>query len=265
MRSSAPIAMHRQYVSGLAENSESQYLEDLNLRDLVRHFPSVTICRSGFPMTTAVGLDHRVLLPPFLPVCRNQDGLFITVLKRIHPQGYFAHLPFALAHESSGLKINDPTWTSSTRIADQIKEFVAAWPEPPGRQSADSRCRSLGTYLIGISRMTQSDFEEMTRIVLMRRTTRLIRDCEAAIARHDSQPEFWVRDLSDRIVEMKQSTVRADFTVPSDLSALFPLGRTHAKTQQLIRKFGKLLYWWPEIVKVTRNLAEGRVRLGREI
>jgi hypothetical protein len=265
MRSTAPIAMQRRYESRFAMDNELQYSEDLKLRDIVRHFSSTTICRSGFPMTTAVGIDHRVLLPPFLPVGRNEDGLFVAAVKRIHPQAYFAHLPFALTHKPGDMRKNDPAWTSSTRIADQIIEFVASWPEPPRQQAADARCRSLGDFLIGLSCMSQPDFEEMTRVLLLRRATRLINDCETAIARYDGQPAFWARDLSDRIAEIRQAAIRAEFTVPCDLAALFSSEQLHEATQRLLRQFGELLYWWPEIVKATRNLADGGVRLGRII
>jgi hypothetical protein len=262
IRSSALIAMQRQYESQQAMDNESQYSEHLRLRDIVRHFPSTTICRSGFLMTTAVGLDHRVLLPPFFPVCRNQDGLFVAVVRRIHPQGYFAHLPFALTHKPLGIRKNDSRWMSSTRIADQIIEFVAMWPEPLGQQAADSRCRSLGDFLIGISRMRQAEFEEMTRVLLLKRATRFINHCETAIAHYDGQPEFWARDLCDRIAEIRQAAIRADVAVPCDLAALFSSDNVHDATQQLIRQFGELLCWWPEIVKSTESLAEGGVRLG---
>ena len=265
MRSSAPIAMLRQYEPKFEMDSEEQYTEDLELRELVRHFQTTTICRNGFSMTTAVGLDHRVLLPPFLPICRNQDGLFVAVLRRIQPQGYFAHLPFALMHKPSGMRKNDPTWTSSTRIADQIIEYVAAWPEPVVQLGAEERCTALGNYLIGISSMRQPEFEEMTRVLLLRRASRLIRDCEMAMARYSGQPGFWVRDLCDRITEIRSATIRADFAVPCDLRGLLSLESIHNATQQLVRQFGELLCWWPEVVKASRSLAEGGVRLGRKI
>lgn len=264
MRSSAPIAMLRQYEPRLAMDSELQYRDDLTRRDIVRHFPSTMICRSGFPMTTAVGLDHRVLLPPFLPVCRNQDGLFVAVVKRIHPHGYFAHLPFALTHKPSAIRRNDPTWMS-TRIADQIIEFVATWPEPAGQDDANTRCRSLGEFLIGISWMKQPDFEEMTRELLLKRATRFINDCEKAMARYEHQPGFWVRDLCDQIAEIRRATIRTDFGVPCDLAAIFRAEHIHGVMQQLIRQFGELLCWWPEIVQASRNLANGGIRLGRMI
>jgi len=265
MRSTAPIAMQRWYETQLTAENELQYSEDLTRRDVVRHFSSATICRRGFPMTTAVGIDHRVLLPPFLPVCRNQDGLFIASVKRIHPHAYFAHLPFALTHKPGVIRKNDPAWTSSTRIADQIMEYIAAWPEPPRQQAADTRCSSLGEFLIGISCMSRPDFEEMTRILLLRRATRLINDCETAMAHYDRQPAFWARDLSDRITEIRQATIHAEFTAPCDLAALFSSEHLHDATQLLLRQFGELLCWWPEIVKITKNLADGGLRLGRLI
>jgi hypothetical protein len=264
MRSSAPIAMLRQYESRLAADNELQYREDLKLRDIVRHFPSTTICRTGFPMTTAVGLDHRVLLPPFMPVCRNQDGLFVATVKRVHPQGHFAHLPFALTHKPSEMRKNDSAWTS-TRIAEHIVEYIATWSEPPAQQDADMRCRSLGEFLIGISSMREPDFEEMTRVLLLRRATRFIKECETLLARYHRTPKFWARDLCDRIAEIRKAMISEDFTVPCDLAALFSSEHIHEATQELIKKFGELLYWWPEVVKTTRTLADGNVRLGKLI
>ena len=39
-----------------------------------------TITDSGYCMALNLGLDNRHLLPPFLPVQRNQDGVFAAVL-----------------------------------------------------------------------------------------------------------------------------------------------------------------------------------------
>jgi hypothetical protein len=51
-------------------------------------------------MSYCMGLDNRSLLPPFLPVGRNEDGVFGVTLGLTDENALFAHLPYGVIHDS---------------------------------------------------------------------------------------------------------------------------------------------------------------------
>jgi len=63
-----------------------------------------TVQPSVFPfgMMGAFGLDASQIVPPVLPAGRNQDGLFVLMLRMIDNQACLVHLPLAVAHRLAG-------------------------------------------------------------------------------------------------------------------------------------------------------------------
>ena len=53
-------------------------------------------------MALNLGLDHRQLLPPFMPVQRNQDGVFGTLVTTCCAGTYFGFLPWLIVHDPPG-------------------------------------------------------------------------------------------------------------------------------------------------------------------
>jgi hypothetical protein len=51
-------------------------------------------------MAIGLFLHNSAPLPPFMPQHRNEDGVFGALLRRCLPQGYFAHVPFAMLHDA---------------------------------------------------------------------------------------------------------------------------------------------------------------------
>ncbi|MDP3962776.1 MAG: hypothetical protein Q8Q03_02845, partial [bacterium] len=70
--------------------SEEAYQKIILNRHVLRktNFPAIT--DGSFLMTTTVALDHREVLPPFLPVFRNSDSVFGTTLRKCFENGYIS-------------------------------------------------------------------------------------------------------------------------------------------------------------------------------
>ncbi len=80
-------------------NSENYYRDACRSRSLCRVVPQLTVTDNVWGTSTAMGLDARAMLPPFLPLFRNQDAVFGLSILLTNGKSYFGHLPWAVRHE----------------------------------------------------------------------------------------------------------------------------------------------------------------------
>jgi hypothetical protein len=95
--------------------SPEVYRAALTGRRLLRAVSQATVCRPGYSMALNLGLDNRRLLPPFLPVMRNQDGVFAALMRACFPDSLFGFLPWTVVHEPP---------TPRPSLADGMRESV---------------------------------------------------------------------------------------------------------------------------------------------
>ncbi len=86
-------------------------------RELVRHVASYTPGHPEPCVTMCAGMDNRDLLPPFFPICRNEDGIFGYMLGRCVDETYAGHLPWAIEHSPVGQR------TCNAEAASGIRRF----------------------------------------------------------------------------------------------------------------------------------------------
>ena len=75
------------------------YRAQCTSRELIRATTRAAIGDATFGMTTFVGLDLRGLVPPYLPVRRGQDVLWVQTLEACFDDALFGHVPCVLRHE----------------------------------------------------------------------------------------------------------------------------------------------------------------------
>jgi hypothetical protein len=261
--SAAQIAMLRSHSSrSRMTQSEHEYLLATRSREVARQYLSRTICHTGMPMATAVGLDNRVLLPPFFPGYRNQDGIFVATLKRCVHDGYLGHVPCVLPHARSSPGKSEPRWSSRIRISQILIELICEWPGATRSQSVSECLVSLGRYLVDQASYQSSDFRERVRLILLRRASRLLREQDSMIQLFSGKPEYWARDLEGQMEQLREAVVQPGFVQPQDVVGELLDKDPLSTAQDLIKMFGQLLTWWPAIVESARDLARHGADLG---
>src|SRR5262249_1198811 len=109
--------------------SESAYRSACTSREMLRTADCVTITDHGWFLATGLGLDNRFLLPPFLPVCRNQDGLFGLLIQTCFEYACFGHLPGTIIHSPMEDRLFKPDamWKSAgkVRFCDVVVSAIA--------------------------------------------------------------------------------------------------------------------------------------------
>jgi len=235
-------------------------------REIVRAVQRVTINEGAFWMMLATGLDGRELLPPFLPVLRNQDGVFAAILRKCIPTAYLCHLPYTVWHAPSNRRPSSQARQSRRflRLCDWILCAVARWRRPVGA-SNERALRSLGQELAAIGELTRGDFTDLFRAEMSGRLSKWIQQLEQSRERDaDVCPQSEL-DRAELIRQMEENLESDEGFLPADLIQ----GRTPEQAadmaQRVIYDFGRLLTHWPEIVCAARELRAREILLARPV
>jgi len=223
-------------------------------RQVLRAVNRPTITEGALCLAYAIGLDNRALLPPFLPVLRNQDGLFGVLLQRCLNRSYFGYLPWAVLHAPQDARpfalkeLREIPW--GIRVSDLFIKLAVSFEMGSGRP--DEKLRTFGRYLLDIGSQTSQDFMEFTRTQIWNTQSQYIDHLENLLKVHDEKPEFWARDVKKRLLLLRKAVLK--YNVPLDLMEKREASEALKCYQRLMLDFGRLLQWWPEIVETAKTL-----------
>ncbi len=249
--------------------SESEYHSACISRELFRIVSCPTISDETFSQTTFVGLDNQHLLPPFFPVRRGMDKIFGITLWKCFDEAYFCHLPQALLHAPAKDRRFWPgeiTRSASGFDIDKvIIECIKSLEFGPGKKDGKERLRALGKHLMELGSILLADFEEFVKTQAWKTNSQFISLMEEHLCLHGESPDYWSNDIKKYISILCQSMVRKDYWVPLDLLEGRTIDEVRELTQRLVFNYGQLLYWWPEIVEVSKNLRTQGQRLAKPV
>ncbi|MPY90190.1 MAG: hypothetical protein GEU99_19980 [Luteitalea sp.] len=249
-------------------DDEATYRTALESREVLRVAPTLSAGALSHCMGTAYGFDNRSLLPPFMPVRRNQDGVFGAVLSRCRDEAVFAHLPLALLHDaaprSHGLRLASPM--VGRQLSDVFLFCILAHPRSPGRHPCSTRLHQLGSYLEEVGALPLHEFQRFLRLQLAAQASVFFATLDWVKRQYGTQPAYWAADLTKCAHDAREALQHPDAIVPLDLGAGHcDRDDVLAKTRELVRMFGALLGRWPHIVTAALELREAGTRLSRPL
>ncbi|MEO7328864.1 MAG: phosphopantetheine-binding protein, partial [Minicystis sp.] len=178
---------------------EAHYRTQCTRRDVIRATTRVAIGDATFGMTTFVGLDLQDLVPPYLPVCRGQDVLWVQTLEACFEGALFGHVPCVLRHEPAELRrfALGEIFRSATGL-DLARVFVALLrsADLSTTPSGAPRLRALGERLATLGTLAAADFEAVLRDALLREHDRLVSWADRVLAESPRAPSFWRADVA---------------------------------------------------------------------
>jgi len=246
--------------------SKPIYESAFSSREVLRVARRMTISSEAFCMAYAVGLDNREILPPFLPSCRNQDGLFGGLLRVCFESGYFSHVPYAIKHlpPHSRIYSKPEVWEQAARyrFCDTILACLQSHNVPFGMTCGEDRLRAVGQHLIHLGDLPAAAFDEFVRFNLWHANCVHISSLEEQLVNYKGTPDYWADDVRRLIEVLRQSLTQVDLMAPQDLVIGRSVEEARRQAQHLVHQFGQLLYWWPEIVKSAKSLRAQGIRLG---
>lgn len=248
-----------------AELAASQAVYDgaLSSRELLRAAPRPTIGHAYPFIATSFALDSRGGVPPFLPVMRNQDGVFGAVLARCFEGVYAVHLPIAVFHAADTTRrYRDPFALSRVRLSALVIGFVGSHAFDFGAGDGEERLVLLGERMRRWGEAPASEFLEGARAVLLRGTSGSAARMQALIDGPARRVEYWRRDLERLLKGLRDGIAGDRYHIPVDVEERVGADAALATTQRLVRDYGALLSAWPSLLRAERRLRERGEGLG---
>jgi hypothetical protein len=211
-------------------------------------------------MGACLGLSNTSVAPPFLPVGRNEDGLFGATLSAIDRQTVGCHLPYAVVHASA----RSPRYaggrfpsTSETRTADLLIALISSWA--PKIRANDSRRRliSLGHWLRDLAALRRPDFAGVTSLATLRTRERELSLIESALADRNSYPTYWRRDLGRYQAMLLKNADKRSFLLPLEFHRARTINAGYDEFRTLVRSASELYAAWPALWTTARNKLRG--------
>jgi len=246
------------------------YRKRLNTRSVLRTVPQYTIGTGSYCIAMQIGLDQRALLPPFMPVGRNSDGIFGTLASISGPRLFSGHLPFTIAHappgerqrkvevDGSGIDTN----LLQPRVPDLLQFCISEHEGSLITADRERGLKRLGEILTDIASLDQESFVSRFESLHERQIAGRIRDAKRKLETEKDAIEEWREDVRGYIEAYKQLLHEEDRSVPSDLPG--SSGEKWNLFRELVGQFGRLLTHWPALVHAAREQA-GEARLIVEV
>jgi hypothetical protein len=247
--------------------SEPGYDSAFVSREVMRSVNCASIYHGTQLMGTVLGIDNRNLLPPFMPVQRNEDGVFGFLLSICFDHSFFAFLPWAVLHAAESRKYSPDymKYVADRILSDIIIFCMASQPPRPGHLTGQERLQTLGTYLTEIGGLALPEFEEFLQLQVSLRVSQLLSSLEQIFTKYKGAPDFWGRDLRQYIQTSQQALQSKDCIIARDLKE----GRTDEEvirlSQQLVLGFGRLLQAWPDMMAGARSLRARGIRVAEAV
>ena len=250
---------------GALMSSESSYKYAMENHMVFRSPTAATISDGTWCSGLNLGLDNRQLLPPFLPVQRNEDGVFSGILHAI-TRPLFGHLPWMLLHDPIGKrklsKVDLLKHVTSVKSADIVLTLVRSLTREQIFAEPEKNLLELGRSLIAWGNASRADFEEMVFLSMSKVACSRLQDFNERLLFFDMQPKYWVDDVRMCIDASLDALTGNGYIVPWDLSEHFGEEEARRLMQKLVLRTGELLLCWPSLRQGAAKLRDQEVELG---
>ena len=219
------------------------------------------ISRIPFLISTALGIDARKITPPFPPVLRACDHIWITIMLALENHSFVSYLPYAVYHEISHKtpfiqKDYENTSPESNILLvlfiEQIqRNLLSVLPE--------ITYNILGNQLIKISQLDDKSFVSLCHDQWLSYTGSAIDTLEKRLLEYKKKPRHWAADVKDYISLLEEKSVNPENSLPRDFLKNYSIPESIRLFKLFIQKYGRLIKSWPVIWEeaVKLNKKEG--------
>jgi hypothetical protein len=241
--------------------SEATYRAALARSPILRAVTRPTVSDGAVCMALNLGLDLRDPLPPFLPVLRNQDGVFGAAVRSCCPGAFFGHLPAAVVHRPAGDRrfgADALDHAADGPRADHLLQYLIR-VHAPRVPSPDCRrnLRILGEALAGLGDLPPNVFRDLIRVASWEWANGLIEQLGGLLKQYDGGPAWWAADVRRMIGRVRAAVTRPDFGAPPEPGPGFERFRV------LVARYGRLLRHWPDLLEAAADLRARGVTAAR--
>lgn len=234
----------------------------IDCKSIFRVSNGYAISDLSYCMTYAVGLDNRSCLPPFMPVGRAQDGVFGGVLWSCFKDSLFGHIPWALLHlppeKRQYPRDSLRRFLSTYRLNDLLFWIIMSYKIESWHTDAQQNMQKLGLHIQDIGNLQRQDFEKYVHHLKCIKFSKTYEYLSQAILTSPNIKHLWFNDLESELESVKKSLLK--FIPSTDVGATKMSGSNTHQDQDILMKFGKLLYEWPNIITAASELQYQDIR-----
>jgi hypothetical protein len=228
----------------------------LTSRDVTRIARTQVVTHDCSCMTTCTGLANAALVPPFMPVGRNEDGVFGAMLSACDPSAVFGHVPFGIIHDSdrsSGRNGTRMLSATESRLSELIPSLVLRTSRLGVSVTPAAAMRRTGRAMTVLGEMDSGALRELVTAV-----TREVREREFAHAMRTADdpqcPDYWRAGLREYRRVFLESSMKPAFFLPIEFHGLDSVEAGYRALGGFFRDFGRLVDSWPDLWQRARTL-----------
>lgn len=244
--------------------SEEDYLAAVRSRQVLRAVRRTTISEGTSCVAVNLGLDNRSLLPPFIPVQRNSDGLFARTLRLCFRDGYLGYLPWTVLHAPERPRQQDleDYWRhiQQVRTADLVIHLMQASDAPYDGLTAAASLQRLGAQFEEWGSLGADEFRELLQQQVWRSAGSVFSSQHTSETPPAGQ-EFYARLRQKYADVLRRRVTDDDYLLPSDLAHLGGKEQVYGLSREIIRRSGQLLQAWPEMHAAALRLRKRGVEM----
>jgi hypothetical protein len=237
--------------------SARAYAEAISSRIMLRVVASPLISEDVEDlMSTAFAADNRPILPPFVPVGRGEDVVFGRLLKKVHPRGWFGHVPHAILHTPPEGRRFWPGEVLRSASATDIKGMfcdLLSCPSLHKMTSGEDAIRKTGQTLMDFGSQSPKDFHALLVDCGRRTVAEQVAFLQRRMTRLGRQPTAWSHDVDAYIRALEKRDWRLA-AVPAELQYCREIDQAVELARKMVSLYGRLLALWPDMICVARLL-----------
>jgi hypothetical protein len=246
--------------------SEEGYRRAFVERRSVRVTRRTSISDAAFCLGMALGIDARGVVPPFLPIQRNSDGLFGIVARVCFHDTFSGFVPWAMEHTPPGRRTSTfeaffeslgHSWGE-----DMLCALVAGSHVIPEHDDPARSLRALGAWLQHLGALPTDELEEVLRVHVLRARTLDLVLLDDALHAYGGSPAYWAKDVERAIALLRKAVERPSLAMASDIAEVHGPEGARLSMQRLVRRYGELCSAWPDMLAAAAELRREGVRIG---
>jgi len=225
----------------------------------VRAAAGWVVSSGAFLMAPSIGLDARQTLPPFMPVGRNDEGIFAMALRAANPAALIGHMPYAVLHDPGPLSpfTEESLHDVRPRVAELMTLLLLNAPPLYGA-GPESRMDRLGRHLIEVSSQGAADFEALLFELWLKQMQGYVGFLGNLLTAYKRSPAEWAMDVDRHIQAVADQAMVEHPVSPRDVPGEPDAAFTAA--QGVIRRYGELLTAWPALRAAAPGIEEPLMR-----
>jgi hypothetical protein len=232
----------------------------LRFREVHRIADRYVLTHDASCMAGCMALDNETALPPFLPVGRNEDGVFGALLAAAQPTALFAHLPIGIVHDPERPSTYDDSSirsASETRLAEFVTAVVRLSDAASIQQCFARRMTRLGDHVAEIAQLESPEFVDFTTRLVLQVRQRDLAHVDRVLSSNADYPDHWKARMAEYGEALVKRLCIPEFFVPIELRGTAAPEATFDAVQAFLRRMAVLLRNWPEVWSVSsgRELA----------